>query len=283
MFVRKTVRKKIGINDTKRIKLTKVALGRCDPGIRRLLLMNEADIIKAKEKDEKRVSSEVEAFRRRTDKRKKAAPTRFAGKPLTREIGPLPHPVFGSVAVEFIRKRPRIKVRAIVNFKGNADDLRSLGITVHSGVQNVFTVTATPNQLAVLASQAATQKVSLPRIFYPVLQDSVPTAEIDQVHSVGTRGNGTIAGIVDGTLHVVHHAFRDPNGANNTRVRFMWVQDPDSTAASGQTPEAYFQDVTNHPGSPDFTGLNYGRIYDEAAINTALGLANPYGTGATGC
>ena len=108
----------------------------------------------------------------------------------------------------------------------------------------------------------------------------MPTAEIDQIHNVGTRGNGIIVGILDSPLHVRHHAFRDPSGTqNNTRVKYMWVQDPDSATAPGQTPEAYFQDVANHPGSPDFTGLNYGIIYDEAAINTALGLTNTYGTG----
>jgi hypothetical protein len=278
--MKENVRKKIKRKSTKRIALDNVALRRCDPGIRRLLLMSEAAIIKAKENDEKRMSSEVEAMRKRrkkVDKQKKARLAASDRQRLIREIGPLPHPVFGPVIVDFFRRRKRAKIRAIVNFSGNADDLRSLGITVHSGIQNVFTVNATRSQLAALASQAATQKISIPRLFYPTLHDSVPTAEIDQIHSLGTRGNGTILGVVDGALHVEHHAFLDPNpdpnGDHNTRVKFMWVQDPDPSAA-GQNPEDYFQDTANHPNSPNFTGLDYGIIYDEAAINTALGLAS---------
>jgi subtilisin family serine protease len=264
-------------SEDKGFKLNKAARGRCDPGILRLLLMKEADIIAAKTNDEKRLKSHVKALK----KVRKTAPSKTSKKPFPSKIATSPHPIFGPVHIETPKRKKRIvKIRAIVNFAGNADDLRNMGITVHSSVQNIFTIRATRSQLVTLVSQAATQKVSLPRLLYPVLQDAVPTAEIDQIHQVGSSGNGIIVGIVDSTLHVKHHAFRDPNGTNGTRVRYMWVQDPDSSSAPGQSPEAYSQDVVNHPGSPDFTGLNYGIIYDEAAINTALGFTNPYGTGA---
>jgi subtilisin family serine protease len=46
----------------------------------------------------------------------------------------------------------------------------------------------------------------------------------------------------------------------------------------GQTPRDWYQD--NTAGRPNFNPYNYGRLYTEAAINTALGQANPYGTGA---
>jgi len=47
---------------------------------------------------------------------------------------------------------------------------------------------------------------------------------------------------------------------------------------SGQTPQQFTNGAA--PGTrPDFAGLNYGRLYTNDDINTALGLANPYGTG----
>lgn len=258
------------------VALEPAALERCDNGVRRLLLMPEEAIVRAKERDEKRIVSSLQAYRARQERRPSEA-TAF------RRSGVLPHPVFGAVVLDKLKPRP-LKVRAIVDFGGNADDLAAMGIVVGSHVQSLFTVTATAAQLAHLTAQAATRRIRLPRLLFPDLDDSVPTAEVDQIHALGTRGNGTIVGIVDGTLHVRHHAFLDPNPPHNTRVLFLWIQDPDQPAGGallpGETPEAYFNNNAAHPNSPDFTGLNYGRIYDADAINTALGLANTYGTGA---
>jgi subtilisin family serine protease len=267
------------------IKLDGVALSRCGPGIRRLLLMTEEEITRTKKKDERRIRIQLEHIKKQKpikkgEKRRKMPPTLYKDF-LKREIKSLPHPVFGPVIIDKLPKIP-IKIRAIVNFAGNADDLEAMGIKVNSHIQNIFTIKATRNQLQKLAFQNATQKIRLPRIFFPYLDDAVRTAEIDQIHAVGTRGNGTIVGIVDSALHVEHHAFCDPIPPHNTRVLFMWIQDPDTGPGGamppGQNPEDYFNDP-NHPNSPDFTGLDYGILYDADAINTALGLANTYGTG----
>ncbi|NVM29215.1 MAG: S8 family serine peptidase [Candidatus Helarchaeota archaeon] len=266
------------------------ALRRCGPGIRRLLKISDEEIIQKKSKDDERVKKRFE----RIQKKKKEV-RREAEEASWDEIRDLLRPgtarrkrlvqrhrIFGPIK---ITPEKEIKIRAIVDFAGNEDDLRNIfGIQVHSRIQNIFTVVATKDQLADLADQAATRKIRLPRIFFPYLADAVPIAEIDQIHATGTLGNGVITGIVDGDLHVAHHAFRDPNDPNHpTRVRFLWVQDPNllpgGVQPPGQNPEQFFNDPAN-PNSPDFTGLDYGRIYDEDAINTALGLADPYGTGA---
>ena len=264
-------------------KLDEKALMRCGPGIRKLLKMKNEEILRAKKKDETRLQRYVESTKKEEEKTKKEPRARMIS--YRRELRPRSHRMFGPVIVDWGKKVP-IKIRAIVEFAGNSDDLRSLGIYVHSNVQNVFTITATKGQLEKLASQPATQKVRLPRLFFPNLQDSVPTAEVDQIHAVGNRGNGTIVGIVDSPLHVGHHAFRDP-ATHDTRVLFYWVQDPDPGAlpAGAQTPEDYFNDTTNHPNSPDFSGLDYGVIYDADYIDAALtaedtGTGNLYGTGA---
>jgi subtilisin family serine protease len=220
------------------------ALGRCGPGIRQLLQMDDDEIIQAKEDDEKRIAAE-------------------------------PHPVFGPVVVDKRVPTP-VKVRAIVNFNGNADDLRAMGIQVHSHAHDVFTITATSSQLADLASQPATRKIKLPRKFRYDLEDAVPQAEVDQIHTLGTEGDGVIVGVIDSGLNVRHHAFRDPT-THDTRVLFMWVQDPEA-GAPGDSPEAHF-DPMYPAGSNPFQGMDYGILYDAGAINTALGLADSFGTG----
>jgi len=273
-------RKKMNVEtgDGGLLRLDKKARRRCDAGIRRLLSMGEEEIVRAKERDERRIAFEIERMKKKTSSKTKKIKAQHGA--LQARIGPLPHPVLGPVIIEKGPGRFRIGVRAILRFNGNADDLRASQITIHSKIHEIFTITATPGQLAGLVSQPATQKVSLPRQFFPCLEEAVFAAEVDQIHDLGFRGDGVIAGVVDGVLHVGHNAFRDPNPPHDSRVLFLWVQEPDSAVAPGQTPEAYFQDSANHPNSPDFTGLNYGRIYDRDYINNALTLANTYGNGA---
>lgn len=259
------------------VKLDERALRQCGSGIRQLLLMDDEAIIQAKENDEKRIRAELERIKKECKERGEPIP--FKREFLRREPEPFPHPILGPVIIDRLRKVP-IKVRAIVNFAGNADDLEAMGIEVHSHVHDVFTITATKEQLADLASQPATCRVNLPRKFHWTLHDAVPQAEVDQIHALGTRGQGTIVGLLDSTLDIIHHAFRDPAAPHNTRVLFMWVQDPETPAGAdppGETPQQY---SNSHPGAPNFAGLNYGRIYDAGAINTALGLPQTYGTGA---
>ena len=63
-----------------------------------------------------------------------------------------------------------MEVRALLNFLGNAGDLRAMHIQVHSnpGNGNIFTITATPRQLRELVCHPATQHVNLPRMLFPV-------------------------------------------------------------------------------------------------------------------
>ena len=55
------------------------------------------------------------------------------------------HPVLGAVIIDRLRRVP-VRMRAIVNFTGNVDDLEAMGIEVHSHIHEVFTVTATKEQ-----------------------------------------------------------------------------------------------------------------------------------------
>ena len=61
---------------------------------------------------------------------------------------------------------------------------------------------------------------------------------------------------------------------------YYWVQSPDIASPPGDDPEHFYNDhLGPPPTSPDFTGLNYGRLYTNAYINAALPPATTYGNG----
>jgi subtilisin family serine protease len=191
---------------------------------------------------------------------------------------------------------PRVYLRAVINFTGNREDLESLGLQVRAQAQDVFTVTGTLSQLRALAAQLACQRLRAPRMFFPAVENTSAQAEIADVHNPrqlnpnGYQGNGVLVGIIDSALDVTHHTFCDPGGTHDTRVLYYWVQDPYTLDANGrpvlpnlatlpgQDPAAW--SAAGGAGTrPNFSGLGYGRLYTQAAINTAMGQANPYGTG----
>jgi subtilisin family serine protease len=196
---------------------------------------------------------------------------------------------------------PELHVRAITTFTGNRTDLEALGLQVGSQAQDVFTVVGTPQQLRDLAAQPACRNLRAPRVFFPVVENASAQAQIAAVHLPhlpqnphGYEGNGILVGIIDSALDVTHRTFRDPGGTNGTRLLYYWVQVPYDTF------DAFFEPdpltgvaLTNLPGQdpaawsaagaagtrPDFTGLNFGRLYTQADINNAITSATHYGTG----
>jgi subtilisin family serine protease len=183
-----------------------------------------------------------------------------------------------------------VRIKAIVHFTGNRADLEAMGIEVHSQAQDVFTIVGTRQQLKDLATQPACQRLRTPRMLFPTVEEASAQGEVANVHNprplnpTGFQGNGVLVGIIDSALDVTHHGFRDPVGANNTRVLYYWVQTPYTLDAfgnavqqanpPGQTPQAWGAAA---PGRPAFTGLNYGRLYTQNEINTAIGAVVHYG------
>ncbi len=269
-------------------KLPDDVLRKMDGGLRRLLRMEDAEIKKMVEFHNARIEKSIPATGL-PDKGKpiSTAGLNTAGKTVTRAISradQVPHPVFGPVQIEKI-KPFRLLIRSIIHFTGNTKDLEKLGLVVRSRAQDIFTVTGTRAQLLTLANQPATLRMNLPRILLPNVENASAQAEIAAVHAprpanpTGFQGAGVIIGLIDSPLDVTHHGFRDPAGAtHDSRVRYYWVQAPQA-GAPGFDPAAYH--AANPLTTPNFTGLNYGRIYDRAAITNAIGLAGgPYGTGA---
>lgn len=267
-----------------------------DGNLRRLLQMSDSDIRKKFRRDQKRLEKE----------RKKIE------EPLTR-ISPTAsdrdkESIMRSVQIKRAELRPHkdlvailpdklkpVHIRAIVRFSGNRADLEDMGLEVRSGAQDVFTIVGTRKQLTNLVTRPSCQRLRSPRMLYPSSEDAGGQAEIIAVHAPravnpnGFRGNGVLIGIIDSPLDVTHHGFRDPTvpGAHDSRVLYYWAQSTHTQNALGQTinqpapPGDTPQQFTNAvaPGTrPNFAGLNYGRLYSNNFINTAIGLAAPYGT-----
>lgn len=224
-----------------------------------------------------KISTEIEAIRSRLFR--------------LRQADLLPDRVVAAVVRDSLRK---IRVKAIINFTGNRKDLEDLGLHVHAQAQDVFTVVGTLAQVKALAAQPACRRLRSPRMFFPVVENASVQAEIADVHNPrplnpnGYQGNGVLVGLIDSALDVAHHTFQDPGVNHDTRLLYYWVQSPYTRTAAGgftlanlttlpgQNPQAWSQ---GNPGQPNFNGFNYGRLYTQADINTAVGLANPYGTG----
>jgi subtilisin family serine protease len=187
------------------------------------------------------------------------------------------------------------RIRAIVHFTGNRSDLEALGLEVRSQAQDIFTVTGTKKQLTDLVNRPSCIRMRTPRILMPTVEEAAGQAEIDVIHApraanpTGFRGNGVLVGIIDSPLDVTHHGFRDPTvpGNHDSRVLYYWAQTTHTQGAMGTVVQANPPGVTpqqfTNAGAagtrPNFTGLNYGRLYTRNDINTALTQANTYGTG----
>lgn len=187
-----------------------------------------------------------------------------------------------------------LRVRAIVHYTGNRQDLEALGIQVRAQAQDIFTIVATRAQITQLAGQPACRRLRTPRLMGPLVEQASAQAEAAAVHDprplnpTGYQGAGVLVGIIDSVLDVTHNGLRDPAGTHGSRVSYYWAQSTHTQNPAtgmpvaqanppGQTPEAW--GAADPMVRPDFTGLDYGRLYTRAQIDTALGLANPYGTG----
>ena len=296
-------------------KLNEEALRKIDGGLQHLLSLTDDQIIEAVKQIEVRreerlaqiwkIAAEIKesSDEKSPPEDEEAASGELTNQPMKIRpqdikrlvhVATAPHAIFGGVILEGVT-RIAVKATAHVQFSGNIDDIKALGLRVRSYSQDIFVVVGTTTQLADLASQAATVSMQVPQPQLPTVEDAAEQAEVDQAHAAwlgtpaGYHGNNVIVGIIDWPLEITHPTFRENTGSHDTRVRFMWVQQPSMLNAFGnaqaatphasqQTPAAFH--AANPATTPDFTGLNYGVVYTQAAINTALGLANTYGTGA---
>jgi subtilisin family serine protease len=188
----------------------------------------------------------------------------------------LPHQLLWPV----IRKEMfPIQLRAIVQFTGNRSDLESLGVKVRTQAQDIFTIIGTRDQLTQVAAQPACLRMRTPRPVFPAVDEAANQAEVYAIHAPrpvnpnGYTGDGVLLGIIDSPLDVTHATFREAAAPHDSRVLYLWVQDPDAANPPGQTPHDWSQALPADSNLPDFSGLDYGRLYTQADINAALGNA----------
>ena len=266
-------------------ELDETILRKMDGGLRRLLLRSDEELLELVDAEESRLVEqvrEIEEWAAKTPPPESEEERQVVDR-IQRRLRDslLIKTKIGVLVIDPSRLRPA-RIRAVTRFHGNRKDLEAMGLEVGGQAHDIFTVVGTRQQLATLAAQAATRSVRLPRLLKPTVEDASAQGEVSAVHQprplnpTGFQGDGVIVGIIDSPLDVTHHGFQEPvanaQGDHETRVLYYWVQDPDVANPPGQTPQQF--------DAVRFNGLNYGRIYTAAQINTALGLAgSPYGNG----
>ncbi len=250
--------------------------------LRRLMQMTDGEIVKAQDTENKRlneatlkINNVLSILPNKTTQDDKMVVERIRNQ----NIAELTYdPILGPITIDPSKLKP-IKIRAIVKFAGNRDDLSKLGLEISSRSQDIYTVIGTKAQIAALASQPATLRLQLPRRLVPNVEQAAKQAEISDVQKkrptnpFGYVGKGVIVGIIDYNLDITHHAFRKPSGTHGSRLLYYWVQRPDNTNAPGQTP-AQLDPIA-------FVDFNRGRLYTQASIDAALNqTGSPYGSGA---
>lgn len=242
------------------------AFRRCDGTIRRLLRMSDQEIMEAWQSHQERLSVRGLEIAVGEGSDSQISST-GEGRSRWRYIPP---GVLGRLRVDVARHL--IRIPAIIKFAGNAQDLRGMSIAVRCCAHDIFTIDATKAQLAMLASQAATQSIHFPRQF--VLEadsqvDPIPfvQAQMKEQKGVTQTGKGVIIGIIDSTIDVRHQEFRKSHNTNKTRFKYLWVQDPSTDGPEGVSPSAIF------PENKVLNMLEYGYVYKNEEINETLNLS----------
>ena len=281
------------------VKLDKAVAKKLDSGLRRLIRMPEEDIVAQVNRANERLEKQrLQLMQKGSAAEKEASEEERQGILSAKRLALkklLPDPVFGLVLAERWPQIP-VRIRAIIHFTGNRDDLVALGLTVTSQIHDVFTVTGTTAQLADLAAQPAALRVQLPRLLVPNVNVAAAQADIYPVHVPGCfpegyQGEGVVVGIIDTALDVTHWGFRDP-ASGDTRVLYYWVQAPYTTDPFETQDWRTLTDDSGRTRTPHDVlpetfpaeHLHYGCLYTADDINTAIGNfessgASPYGSG----
>jgi subtilisin family serine protease len=275
-----------------RIKLTKKAAKKLDPSLVRLLSMTDEETFRKFENEEAKIKTKIKEIESIAEVLSPTAT--IEDRKAVQKVQELYKtslyrpPIFDAIIIDKVKIEP-IKVRAIIHFTGNRDDLTAMGLKVIAQAQDIFTIIGTKQQLANLAQQPATLRISLPVMYVIAMKDAAIQADIYPVHKPnyhpgvtdGYQGDDVIVGIIDKPIDVAHNAFRHPTGSHNTRILYYWVQEDmlNNPNPPGLTPEEYMnQQKNNNLDAPDFSNLDKGRIYTESAINTALNNQQTKGT-----
>jgi subtilisin family serine protease len=151
---------------------------------------------------------------------------------------------------------------AFILSDAGAEDLKRLGAVVRSQAGDVFSTFVPLSAIKKLEASPAVRFIELSRPLFRTLNQAVPYAQIDTLHTAGHDGAGVIVGVVDSVLDIYHPDFR--TAANATRVLFLWDQNLTPLGGEAGPPV--------DPALPGFLvgGTTYGVEYNQATINTQL-------------
>ncbi|HIC95691.1 TPA: hypothetical protein EYP12_03560, partial [Candidatus Bipolaricaulota bacterium] len=112
---------------------------------------------------------------------------------------------------------------------GSTIEIEDLGLKLRPFVGDMFSTTATFQQILALAKLRNVVRIELCERFKPLLDESVPKTSANMAHALeyssGTTndGEGVIVGIVDSGIDWSHEDFIDDN-TGTSRILFIWDQ-----------------------------------------------------------
>lgn len=243
-----------------------------DPKLAFALSLPLEELRKRKAKEDKQlaeIAKEIRECKERIEEKKQEQ------KPIKEDVYPkLFAPLFSGIYFPIEGKPIRPSkfeipyASVFIRFHGSRKDLEELGVQVGSQAGDIFTAFVPLELIEELEAMPSVEYIELARPTFQDLDEAVPTAEIDQLHSAtpGVTGQGVIVGVIDTRLDIYHPNFRHDDGAGtdnlgSTRVLRLW----DQTLAH-QSGEA-----TPYGNDPSLgSGFDYGVDYGQADINNEL-------------
>lgn len=156
-----------------------------------------------------------------------------------------------------VKNIPAPKVRVLVQFSGNIDELEKEGLEITSIAGDVLAGLIALNKVDALAKVATVSHIESSRPLTSELEVSVPEIRANLVHTGPPDhcGSGVIIGIIDSGIDWQHHSFRRQDGTS--RILRIWDQ---HLIPQGSEQRA--------------AGFNYGVEYTKSDIDAALASPN---------
>ncbi len=157
-------------------------------------------------------------------------------------------------------------VSGFILSEASARDLSRLGVKIRSQAGDIFTAFIPFSAIGRLEASPAIRYIELARPHFETLDEAVPLAQIDVLHTAipSITGAGVVVGIFDSVLDIYHPDFRTAGGA--TRVSFLWDQTLVPRTGEAGPPTL--------PGFAPASGAVYGVEYTQADIDAELTAFN---------